>query len=110
MAPPTHRETRYETFLRSPEEAVQRAFDDYSERLPYTHPNRDAAFLWQGCLGVDGKTRYGSYRVVTRAMLDTRTHRIEFADGQASIFWLDVRHDPKTRTYVPVAPPRTGAV
>jgi hypothetical protein len=84
-------ETLYQTFRRSPEEALERLFAAMKARCPYLP---DQAFMYQSLMGVDGRTRYGSYRTITRKELETREYKLEFMDGAVGIFWLDVVHDP----------------
>lgn len=96
------RETLYEIYQRSPEECLQAMMDRTSERTPYSHPNGDAAFLWQSLRGKNEKTVYGSFKWITKKMLEGRQYRIEFWDGQPSIFWLDVVHNPRTYKSEPI--------
>jgi hypothetical protein len=54
-------------------------------------------------MGVDGLTRYGSYRTITRKELENREYKLEFMDGAVGIFWLDVVHDPVQYKNIPKA-------
>lgn len=51
--------------------------------------------------GTDGQT-YSSYRNITRSSLKDRSYRIDFIDGAPSIFWTDVRHNPRTYKQEPL--------
>lgn len=88
-----------EIYRRSPEEALEEAFRREEERLPWSHKN--TVFVWQSLQGLDGKTRYGSYRHVSRHQLVGREYKIEFWDGMVSIFWTDVLHDPRRYKSIP---------
>lgn len=88
-------------YRRSPVEALNEHFRRERERLPYTYQFDEGAFMWQSTLGIDGRTRYGSYKTVTRKMLESRTYEIEFLDYAIGIYWTDVLFDPKTNTRIP---------
>lgn len=86
-------ERRSETWKRSPEEALQRAFDEHEKRAPY---QPQTAFLSVSLMGRDGKTRYGSFKYVKKSSLVGRRYEIQFWDGQVTIHLLDVVHNERT--------------
>lgn len=92
------RESYYEIYLRSPEECLRAFFDNAAKDLRYV---KDSAFLYQSLRGMDGQT-YGSYKAISKQMLEGRKYRIEFWDDQPSIHWLDVVHNPKTYKSEPI--------
>lgn len=95
------RETLYQVFQRSPQEALEQSIAAYSKRAMRLE---NCIFCWQSTLGVgdNANVRYGSYRVITRAELERRPHEIEYLDDEVSIFWKDMRHDSHTHMKVPV--------
>lgn len=93
------KETRHETFERSPEEALQRAFDEFGERCSY---KKRCAFLWTSLRGLNSSVTYGSYKYVYEHELKDRKYRIEFWDGQVAIFYLDTVHNPRTYKSEPI--------
>jgi hypothetical protein len=96
------RETLGEIFQRSPQEALEEAFRREKEK----HGICWNGALWcsQSLMGLDGKTRYGSWKNVTLEHLATRQYDIEFWDGGVCIFWTDVLHDPRIHRSVPKNP------
>lgn len=88
-------------YRRSPVEALNELFSRERKRLPYTYKFDDGAFMFVSTLGIDGRTRYGSYKTVTRKMLEGRAYDITFYDYAIGIFFTDVLFDPKTNTRIP---------
>lgn len=84
---------RYQIFNCSPEEALQRTFDEHAKKIPY---HQDAAFLFVSKLGKDSKKYYGSFKYVKRSALVGRKYEIQFWDGTVAIHLLDVVHNPQT--------------
>ena len=94
------RETLTSVFQRSPQEALEQAFAAQRIRCPWKHC--DWLFCWQSTMGTDG-VRYGSYKNVSRSMLQTRRHKLELADHAVSVLWLDVLFDPKCNNRILIA-------
>jgi hypothetical protein len=89
-------ETPRQTFLRDPEAALQRAFDEATDRTPFSNPHRDSAWLHQSAAGKGTAQGVSAYGPVTRDMLRGRRYRIEWVDGDVSIHWLDRVYDHRT--------------
>lgn len=85
------KETMLEIFRRSPSEALKEHF----RRARAQGHAQGRAFLWQSTMGIHGKHRYGSFRIVTEEELSRRSHVVEYLDGQVSIYWQDVVLDPQ---------------
>ena len=75
-----------EIYARSPQEALNVAFDRAREKCLYCPAQ---IFVWQSTMGTDGIS-YGKYRYVDRNELNSRSHKIEFFDGFICIRWTDV--------------------
>jgi hypothetical protein len=88
-------ELRYDTWKRSPEEALQRAFDEHMERVPWPGKHDQSAFLWQSLKGKGENTTYGSFQTIRKNSLEGRKYEIQFWDGQVTIHWLDVVHNAR---------------
>lgn len=58
--------------------------------------------LWQSQLSASGTVRYGSYKKISRKMLEGRTFEIELWDNDVYIFWTDVVYDEKLHKVVPI--------
>lgn len=71
---------------------------DKFDAAPY---KERTAFVWTSQLGTCNKTRYGSFKIVKEADLIGREYVLEYWDYCVSIFYTDVRHDPKTRKNIP---------
>lgn len=91
----TQKELRYDVWLRSPEEALERAFDEHTERIRWTKPRGPIAFLYQSLKGKNSDTHYGSFRYIYKADLEGRKYEIQFWDGQVTIHWLDIVHNER---------------
>lgn len=91
------RETMSEIFERSPQEAVEEAFTRYRKRVPW---GPDAINAWQWTTGIDG-TGYGSYRIIKREELNSRTFEIELCDYDIGIHWTDMLFDPRGCKHIP---------
>jgi hypothetical protein len=80
----------------SPRKALEKVLDDAAARS-----GRGQAFLSCCVIGLDG-TGYSSFRHVDRKTLEGREFQVEFRDGNVTITFTDVRHDPRTGKDVPV--------
>lgn len=87
-------ELRYDTWKRSPEEALQRAFDEHPNKIYY---HQDTAFLFVSKMGKDSKKCYGSFKYVKKSALIGRDYKIQFLNDKVAIHLLDVVHNPQTR-------------
>jgi hypothetical protein len=87
-----------ELYDRNPEEALDYAFANNA--VPYS--NEPTIFIWTGMMGICRKTCYGSFSYVKRSRLVGRKYEIELYDGNVSIFFTDVLHDPRTHKSVPI--------
>ena len=86
----------FETFKRSPIEALECMDRGSHKRMPWTYPAADSVFLWQESRGKHSPTWYGSYSHLRLSDLEGRKYEIKFYDDQCAIRWLDVVHNPKT--------------
>jgi hypothetical protein len=88
--------TPHELYLQDPAAALEHAFE-------HAHPYDGLKiFIWTSLLGIDQKTRYGSYKHVSREELDGRKYKIEFWDGAVSLFYTDMLFNPQGCQYVPI--------
>ena len=55
----------------------------------------DHILIWGSCMGIDGKTRYGSYKTLRRKDLIGRGYILEHHDYDVGIFFTDVIHNPR---------------
>lgn len=88
----------YALYLQDPEKALDYAFANCA--VPYSA--EPTIFIWTGSMGTCLKTRYGSYKHVKRSTLVGRKYNVEFWDGNVSIHYTDVLHDPRTYKSVPI--------
>jgi hypothetical protein len=86
--------TLYDTYLRSPEEALEQAFAT-SKCI-----DKETIFAWVSYLGTDRQTRYGRYRYLPRKELEGRKYNIEYWDGKVSIYFTDQLFDPITNKHI----------
>jgi hypothetical protein len=89
------KERLFDIYQRSPEEALDHVLSE--AKLKFWSESES---LWCSSLGVDGRTRYGLYKLVDRTTLIGRLYDIEFFDGTVGIFFTDVLFDPKLRKHV----------
>ena len=86
--------TSYEDFKKDPQLALDKAFESFSKRSY----RKDTVFIHISYLGIDGKTRYGSHKYITRKDLEGRKYDLEYWDGKVGIHFTDELHDPKNPT------------
>jgi hypothetical protein len=55
----------------------------------------DSILIWTSCMGVDGKTRYGSYKDIKKKDLIGRDFVLEHRDYAVGLFFTDVVHNPR---------------
>lgn len=91
--------TLAEVYRQNPKLALAQFMDYESQRYPYTRGA--AASVWASMYGLDGKT-YGSYKLLNARDLAGRSYEINFYDSRPGILWLDVVHDPRTYTTIPL--------
>lgn len=98
---------RYERFVavfeRSPEEALSLAFQMNKDKGFWF--NDDAGvhiFIWVSYHGMRSSQRFGSYKRVRKLDLVDRKFEITLNDYYPSITFLDVVHDERKYTTVPV--------
>lgn len=77
------------------ERALERVFSRAGSLTPWTNPT-----MWTSCFSSDGKTRYGSYKKVSKGALKERVYHIELFDGEVSILYTDCVYDEKLHKVV----------
>lgn len=84
--------TKYDRFLESPESVLEEEFVKSKKGTTWLP---EQIFVSCSLMGIDGRTRYSSYKYVKREDLKNREYNLEFWDGQIAIHWTDVLHQPR---------------
>lgn len=77
--------TLYDVYKKDPKAALDFMFKEADKCFLFM----GAIFVWTDVEGWKTKTRYGSYKHITRKMLEGREYEIEWCDGRPSIFFTD---------------------
>jgi len=86
--------TTLEEFQKDPEAALEAALVK-SEATLWKY-----LFMWTSTLGTDGVV-YGSYKHMTRKLLEGREYKIEFWDYKIGVHFTDELYDPRTYKHIP---------
>lgn len=83
------KESLFAVWQRSPEQALAEAFS--RARKTYA-TDKDTIFIWTSVAGAENNNVYGRYRYVTKQSLVGRSYRVEIADYNIAIRYLDAVH------------------